>query len=209
MAPQAQHCPSATKLEPVREPLSERHYRLPCKIYFLATCGFTLAPFRFGDRVIWIGNTHLHPYNPADRARQAMCIAREIAKLGDVPILFLGDFNTVPPGCRETGFPAGEPDVNSYRNDRSFQILLEAGLRMRDHDDADNFYTYPTGLPNRTLDYILHNDHWEVQSYEVLKEFTDGSFPGISEWQHYHDTGVPPADVVALLEKNREEAADS
>lgn len=43
----------------------------------------------------------------------------------------------------------------------------------------------------------------------LLKEFTDGSFPGIREWQHYHDTGVPPADVIALLEQNREEAADS
>ena len=160
-----------SQLEPVNEPLSERHYRLPCKIYFLAACGFTLAPFKFGDRVIWIGNTHLHPYNPADRARQALCIAREITKLGDVPILFLGDFNTVPPGCRETGFPAGERDVNSYRNDRSFQILLEAGLQMHAHDDAEDFYTYPTGLPNRTLDYILHSSHWEVQSYEVLREF--------------------------------------
>ena len=41
----------------------------------------------------------------------------------------------------------------------------------------------------------------------LLKEFTDGSFPGIREWQHYHDTGVPPADVVALVEKDREEAS--
>ena len=43
----------------------------------------------------------------------------------------------------------------------------------------------------------------------LLMEFTDGSFPGIREWQHYHDTGVPPADVMALLEKDREEAAGS
>ena len=43
----------------------------------------------------------------------------------------------------------------------------------------------------------------------LLKEFTDGSFPRIREWQRYHDTGVPPADVMALLEKDREEAADS
>jgi len=43
----------------------------------------------------------------------------------------------------------------------------------------------------------------------LLKEFTDGSFPGIREWQQYHDTGVPPADVLALVEKNREEAVGS
>ena len=43
----------------------------------------------------------------------------------------------------------------------------------------------------------------------LLKEFTDGSFPGIRDWRHYHDTGVPPADVMPLVEQNREEAADS
>src|SRR6266704_2578726 len=36
---------------------------------------------------------------------------------------------------------------------------------------------------------------------ELLKEFTDGSFPGIREWQHYHDTGVLPPDVMALVEQ--------
>ena len=44
---------------------------------------------------------------------------------------------------------------------------------------------------------------------ELLREFTDGSFPGIREWQQFHDTGVPPADVMALVEKDREEAAGS
>ncbi len=44
---------------------------------------------------------------------------------------------------------------------------------------------------------------------ELLKEFTDGSFPGIREWQHYHDTGVLPPDVMALVEQDREEAPDS
>ena len=42
---------------------------------------------------------------------------------------------------------------------------------------------------------------------KLLTEFTDGSFPGIREWQHFHDTGVPPADIIALDEKNRKEAA--
>ncbi|HWC77691.1 MAG TPA: endonuclease/exonuclease/phosphatase family protein [Blastocatellia bacterium] len=155
------------------EPASERqiHYRLPCRIYLLAACGFTLAPFKLGGRTVWIGNTHLHPYNPRDRARQAHCIAREVNKLGDVPILFLGDFNTVPPGSRDTGFPAGERDVNSYRNDRTFRVLAEAGLSMQPHADSGDFYTYPTGLPNRTLDYILFSKHWRVHSYDVLRDF--------------------------------------
>jgi DNA-binding PadR family transcriptional regulator len=41
----------------------------------------------------------------------------------------------------------------------------------------------------------------------LLKEFTDGTFPRIREWQRFHDTGVPPADVLALMEKDRKEAA--
>jgi len=42
---------------------------------------------------------------------------------------------------------------------------------------------------------------------KLLTEFTDGSFPGIREWQHFHDTGVLPADIIALDDKNRKEAA--
>jgi endonuclease/exonuclease/phosphatase family metal-dependent hydrolase len=150
---------------------SQVNYLLPGKIYFLAACGFTLAPFLFNGRAIWIGNTHLHPYSPKERANQAKSICREMRKLGDAPAIFLGDFNTVPPGCRDTGFPAGERDVNSYRNDETLKILEDAGLGMTPHEDIDRFYTYPTGLPNRTLDYIMFSHHWEMQSYGTLRDF--------------------------------------
>ena len=43
----------------------------------------------------------------------------------------------------------------------------------------------------------------------LLKEFTDGTFPGIKAWQRYHDTGEVPEDVLALVETQREEAAGS
>jgi endonuclease/exonuclease/phosphatase family metal-dependent hydrolase len=150
---------------------AQMNHLLPGKVFMLAACGFTLAPFVFNGRTVWIGNTHLHPYSPKERGRQARNIVREVAKLGDVPLLFLGDFNTVPPGCREGGFPAGERDEHSYRNDETFSILLDSGLRMLDHDDSDQFYTYPTGLPNRTLDYILFSRHWDPISYHVVQDF--------------------------------------
>jgi len=147
------------------------NYLLPGKIYLLASCGFTLAPFVFNGRAIWIGNTHLHPYSPKERAKQAMSIAREVSRIKDAPLLFLGDYNTVPPGCRDSGFPAGDRDVNSYKNDETLKILFDIGFNMVPHEDEDRFYTYPTGLPNRTLDYILYSHHWDVVSYGVIRDF--------------------------------------
>jgi DNA-binding PadR family transcriptional regulator len=43
----------------------------------------------------------------------------------------------------------------------------------------------------------------------LLKEFTDGTFPGIDAWRHFHATGEPPDEVLALIEMQREGAADS
>ncbi len=34
----------------------------------------------------------------------------------------------------------------------------------------------------------------------LLKEFTDGTFPGIGEWQRFHDTGEIPDDIQALMQ---------
>jgi DNA-binding PadR family transcriptional regulator len=43
----------------------------------------------------------------------------------------------------------------------------------------------------------------------LLKEFTDGTFPGINAWRHFHATGEIPEDVLALIERQREGAPDS
>ncbi len=43
----------------------------------------------------------------------------------------------------------------------------------------------------------------------LLKEFTDGTFPGIDAWRHFHATGQVPDDVLALVKLQGEEAADS
>lgn len=145
---------------------------LPGKVLFLASCGYTIAPFLLHDRIVWIGNTHLHAYNPKERQRQAASIAGEIRKLGDVPVIFLGDLNTVPPGCRRSGFETGERDDKSYRDDRSLAILEDAGLRTVQHEDSPAFWSYPTGVPGRTLDYIFFSRHWSVLDYSVVTDFT-------------------------------------
>jgi endonuclease/exonuclease/phosphatase family metal-dependent hydrolase len=144
---------------------------LPCRVFRLAACGFTLAPFSLRGRTVWIGNTHLHAYNPEARSLQAAAIAREVRRLGDAPVLFLGDLNTVPPGCKDGDFDEGERDARSYRGDRTLEILAKGGLRSVAHDDRLPFWTYPTGAANRTLDYVLATRHWDVEDYRVVRDF--------------------------------------
>src|SRR6185436_19223930 len=141
-------------------PGHEMHAHLPGRVFLLAACGFTLAPVVHAGRVVWVGNTHLHAYDPKKRARQAEAIAAEVRALGDVPVLFLGDLNTTPPGCRDGDFPAGDRDARSYKDDETLKILARAGLRMVPHEDSPEFHTYPTGDRNRTLDYVLFSRHW-------------------------------------------------
>lgn len=144
---------------------------LPCRVFRLAACGFTLAPFKVSGRTVWIGNTHLHAYNPKARMRQAAAIAREVRRLGDQPVLFLGDLNTVPPGCKDGDFAEGDRDARSYKGDRTLEILGKAGLRTVRHEDSARFWTYPTGAANRTLDYVLATRHWDVERYRVVRGF--------------------------------------
>ena len=157
-----------SRLPAAPDPRIEFH--LPCRVYRLAACGFTLVPFRVAGRTVWIGNTHLHAYNPRARTKQALAIARELNRLGDVPVLVLGDLNTVPPGCKDGDFPDGDRDVRSYRDDRTLQILAQAGLRSTPHEDRESYWTYPTGAPNRTLDFVLHTRHFDVEDYRVVRD---------------------------------------
>jgi DNA-binding PadR family transcriptional regulator len=39
----------------------------------------------------------------------------------------------------------------------------------------------------------------------LLKEFADGTFPGLNAWRRYHETGQLPDEVLALAEKTDEE----
>ena len=39
---------------------------------------------------------------------------------------------------------------------------------------------------------------------EVLKELTDGTFPGIGDWQRFHDTGQLPDDVQVLMQEEED-----
>ena len=87
-------------------------------------------------------------------------------------MLFLGDLNTLPPGGRTDGFSHGERDRRSYRNDRTLEVFDDAGLRRMPAVDDPAYWSYPTGCPNRTLDYVLFSHHWALDAYRVVREFT-------------------------------------
>ena len=41
----------------------------------------------------------------------------------------------------------------------------------------------------------------------LVKEFTDGTFPGLDDWRRFHQTGQLPDDVLALFEQEGEATA--
>jgi DNA-binding PadR family transcriptional regulator len=43
----------------------------------------------------------------------------------------------------------------------------------------------------------------------LLKEFSDGTFPGLQDWQRYHDTGQLPDEMLALIDQQGGETTDS
>jgi DNA-binding PadR family transcriptional regulator len=73
--------------------------------------------------------------------------------------------------------------------------------------------TWGAGLPRLFLiesEYHLALRRAEAEWVRgLLKEFTDGTFPGIGDWQRFHDTGEVPEDIQALAEAEREEAEGS
>jgi DNA-binding PadR family transcriptional regulator len=73
--------------------------------------------------------------------------------------------------------------------------------------------TWGTGLPRLFLiesEYYLALRRAETEWVRgVLKEFTDGTFPGLEDWQRFHDTGEVPADIKALADIEREETTGS
>jgi DNA-binding PadR family transcriptional regulator len=97
---------------------------------------------------------------------------------------------------------------------RELTGLLRQRLEVLEAATAEHqagLETWGAGLPRLFLiesEYHLALRRAETEWVrELLKDFTDGTFPGIKDWQRFHDTGEVPDDVQALLKG--EEAAGS
>ena len=86
---------------------------------------------------------------------------------------------------------------------------LEAGIA----EHQAGLEAWSAGLPRLFLiesEYHLALRRAETEWVRsLLKEFTDGTFPGLEDWQRFHDTGEVPADIQALANIEREETAGS
>jgi DNA-binding PadR family transcriptional regulator len=99
---------------------------------------------------------------------------------------------------------------------RELTDLLEQRLDALEAANAEyqaGLETWGAGLPRLFLiesEYHLALRRAETEWVRgLLTEFTDGTFPGLADWQKFHDTGELPAEIAALAETEREEAAGS
>jgi DNA-binding PadR family transcriptional regulator len=99
---------------------------------------------------------------------------------------------------------------------RELTALLRQRLDALEVANAEHqagLETWGAGLPRLFLiesEYHLALRRAETEWVRgLLKELTDGTFPGIADWQKFHDTGELPAEIQALAETEREEAAGS
>ncbi|MFW5916043.1 MAG: endonuclease/exonuclease/phosphatase family protein [Bacteroidota bacterium] len=101
------------------------------------------------ERFYFIG-THLdHTEDPADRIAQAKNLNHILSEL-DKPAILAGDLNAIP-------------------GSRPIDILLEQWTMTADTPSEP---TYPSGSPERKLDYIMYHpeDRWEVVHRKVIEE---------------------------------------
>lgn len=109
-----------------------------------------------------IVNVHLEAFEADTREKQAQevrSLAIGMANEG-MPVLLIGDFNSVMPAAKST-LP---PDVRrSFVGDETLQTILSgSGLRPAIEDEATlisggNVGTFPADNPNRKIDYVFYS----------------------------------------------------
>jgi DNA-binding PadR family transcriptional regulator len=99
---------------------------------------------------------------------------------------------------------------------RDLAALLRQRLDALEAANAEHqagLETWGAGLPRLFLiesEYQLALRRAETEWVRsLLKELEDGTFPGIADWQRFHDTGELPEEVRALAEGEREETTGS
>jgi len=130
------------------------------------------------DRHLKVLNLHLEAFDQQAREAQARRLV-EVAKAEKVDLI-AGDFNMLPAGAlKRSGF--GNP-ADVYESDLSYEIL-----RQLPHQEIVNevsyranegaWFTFPSNLPDRRLDYIYHLPKRALIRAEVI----DSTHPEVSD----------------------------
>ncbi len=125
-----------------------------------------------GGRTLVVVNVHFEAFYSATRRRQALQVLDICRKYKNrLPLILLGDFNSVPPDAsRKKGFK-DEPEQD-YTGDDTIRLLLE------EEDIASAMTgtpTFPSESPDRQLDYIFFTPRWIIckSAYTVPLDSSD------------------------------------
>jgi endonuclease/exonuclease/phosphatase family metal-dependent hydrolase len=129
-----------------------------------------------GTHQLIVLNVHLEAFSRKTRKKQAAVLLDIYRSYKDrYPVLLIGDFNTIPPGARQTSNFSDEPEVD-FTNEKTIRMFLEEpGLKsafLQDKNrDSGSLFTFPSNGPTRKLDYIFYT-HEKIENVEsFIPEF--------------------------------------
>jgi endonuclease/exonuclease/phosphatase family metal-dependent hydrolase len=155
---------------------------------------FQICTINLQGEKIDVINLHLEAYDGENRREQIELLLNQItSKRRDQneqvqTVLIGGDFNLLPPNTKQkSAFSDGD---DYYENDLSGKILFDK-MPLREIVELDeyqknesSYWTFPSNLPNRRLDYLFyHPSFLELKNIKFMKKFdVSDHLPVIAEF---------------------------
>ena len=115
------------------------------------------------EREFIVINTHFDHIGQEARKNSAALLTRkseEIAK--NLPTLIMGDFNCT-------------------RDEKPYQVLLSAGINLKDPAPSNPPGTFCTfavdSIPCKAIDYLFYTPHWTAKNYKVITDNNGKYYP--------------------------------
>jgi endonuclease/exonuclease/phosphatase family metal-dependent hydrolase len=139
---------------------------------------FQKVQIQFGEKKINLVNVHLEAFDKDDRKSQIESLVK-IVQDEKVDIV-AGDFNMVPASATKRSKFINSDD--NYENDLSYEVMMKSNLGevIPDEIYAKNeseYFTYPSSLPDRRLDYVFYEKGLKMIRAEVLPSALSDHLP--------------------------------